>query len=151
MTSFKSKHYPASSNSLMVIQDIAMRYYAVLALIVMAAVMVKISIGQSPLWVGVLGFIGAIIMGNAIAYVQLRKQYAQIFFVKQHFSLISVYEILYKKENNAFPLRYANPTRSEDQINLHFNDQIITLDRDDWEDFDLIWEWLIAGATGLIE
>ena len=36
----------------------------------------------------------------------------------------------------------ANGTESE--ITLHFNDQVIVLKQDDWEDFDLIWGWLVA-------
>ena len=77
-----------------------------------------------------------------MAYIKLRKNIAEIFFLQDHFSLISVYEILYGSENKAFPLRYANPQRTADGISLHFDDQIINLKEEDWEDFELIWNCL---------
>ena len=66
--------------------------------------------------------------------------YAEIFFVGEHVSLISVYDILFPKQKEAFPLRFTNPSRSENRISFHYNDQIISLKKEDWEEFDLIWE-----------
>ena len=128
-------------------QEYAMQSFAGLNLILMLGVIMKVSsggAGQNLVWMVVVGEIIALALGNAIAYVRLRKSFAEIFFVKDHFSLISVYEILFKKENHAFPLVYANPRLSADRktISLTYNDQIITLYEDDWEDFEQIWNWL---------
>ena len=126
----------------MIVQEYAMQYYAILMLFVMAAVMLKVYVGQNPLWWGIFGTAAAIGLGNIMAYVNLNRNYAEIFFVNEHFSLISVHEILNEKKNDAFPLHYANAQRIEDEITLHFNDQIVTLKAEDWEEFDLIWSWL---------
>lgn len=142
MTSFRSRHYPKHRNGLMIVQEYAMQYYAILMLFVMAAVMLKVYVGQNPLWWGIFGTAAAIGLGNIMAYVNLNRNYAEIFFVNEHFSLISVHEILNEKKNDAFPLHYANAQRIEDEITLHFNDQIVTLKAEDWEEFDLIWSWL---------
>ena len=144
MTSFRSKHFPRSRNPLVVLQEQAMRYYTVMVFFVMLGIMVRVYTGKEILWFGILGMALSILLGNLIAYVQLRRNIAEIFFVNDHFSLISVYEILYGKENLSFPLMYANPNRTESEITLHFNDQVIVLKQDDWEDFDLIWGWLVA-------
>ncbi len=81
-----------------------------------------------------------------LAQAKLKNTYAEIFFVNEHFSLISVHEILNEQQNHAYPLLYANPSYdpNQEQLTLHFNDQVITLKRADWEDFDLIANWLYS-------
>lgn len=143
MTKFRSIHFPRSSNGMMLLQESAMQYYAYFALVVMIGVMLKVYVGQSILWFGIIGMVVAIVLGNMMAYIKLKKSIAEIFFLQDHFSLISVYEILFGAENKVFPLRYANPQRTEAGISLHFDDQIITLKEEDWEDFDLIWNCLV--------
>lgn len=142
MTSFRSTHYPKHRNGLLIVQEYAMQYYGIFMLFVMAAVMLKVYVGQNPIWWGIIGTGVSLGLGNMMAYVQINRNYAEIFFVNEHFSLISVNEILSEKKNNAFPLRYANPQRVGDEITIHFNDQIIVLKADEWEEFDLIWSWL---------
>ena len=147
-SSFKSRHFPANANRFAHQQSVAMRYYAGIALVIMMAVVVTISQGsggqQFALFVALAAGIGVFI-ANALAQASLRRTYAQIQFVGDHFSLISVHDVLSQNDNHAFPLRYANPSRmGADRIQLHYSDQVITLVRDDWEDFDIIWSWLVA-------
>jgi len=128
-----------------VVQEIAMQYYATFMMFIMAGVLVQVYAGKQVLAFAVIGGLGSIALANAIAYVSLRKRYAEIFFMDDHFALISVYEVLFKDEKSlAFPTKYASPSRSEDQIHFHFHDQIIVLYREDWEDFDLIWQYFTA-------
>ncbi len=149
MTSFHSKHFPNSKNGLLVLQGFAMQYIGGFNVVLMLGILVKVvsqGAGLNILWIAVIGEIIAVGLGNLLAYAKLKKTYAQIFFVNEHFSLISVYEILFKRENNAFPLRYANPRLDGEQniLTIHFNDQIITLRREDWEEFDLIRDYLFS-------
>ena len=148
MTSFQSKLYPRSRNSLLISQEYAMRYYAGLNIIIMLGVLVKVvsgGLGSGLLWGIVIAEAVAIGLGNLMAYAKMHRSYAQIFFVNDHFSLISVYDILFKKENHAFPLRYANPSMSdEDTLTFHFNDQVLSLKRENWEEFDLIRDYLYS-------
>ena len=60
--------------------------------------------------------------------------------------MISVYDIIYKKEPEPFPLIYTNAQLSADgdKISIHFHDQILTLRRENWEEFDLIWDYFQA-------
>ena len=119
-----------------------MQYYAGLSLIVMLGVIVKVYAGQPILWFAVIGFAVSLILGNMMAYVQLKRSIAEIFFLNEHFSIISVYEILFQRNNHVFPLIYANPRKHGDHISIHFNDQIINLYEKDWEEYELIWNWL---------
>ncbi|MEL7532907.1 MAG: hypothetical protein AAFN10_16425 [Bacteroidota bacterium] len=149
MTSFHSKNFPNSKNGLLVLQGFAMQYIAGFNVVLMLGILVKVvsqGAGLNILWIAVVGELIAVGLGNLLAYAKLKKTYAQIFFVNEHFSLISVYEILFKRENNAFPLRYANPRLDGEQniLTIHFNDQIITLRREDWEEFDLIRDYLFS-------
>lgn len=141
MNSFRSRHFPSSKNPIMLVQEYAMYYYAVFMIFLLMAIVLKMFAGNgSIMGLGIGGVLIAMGFGNVAAVVTLRKTYAQIFFVGEHFSLISVYDILFPKQKPAFPLRYANATRTQDTLSFHFNDQIITLVRADWEDLDLIWE-----------
>ena len=74
------------------------------------------------------------------------RNYAEIFFVGDHFSLISVYEVITERKNHAFPMMYASPSLDpeQDKLSFHFNDQVITLHRKDWEEFDLIVDYMFA-------
>lgn len=149
MTSFHSKKYPRSRNGLVVMQSYAMQYFAGFNVVIMLGCLLRI-VSQGPeaalLWWVLFGELFAVGMSNLLSYAKLKKTYAELFFVNEHFSLISVYEILFKRENNAFPTRYANPILSGDQeiLTIHFNDQIVTLKREDWEEFDLIRDYFYA-------
>lgn len=141
MHTYRSAHYPTTKNAFFLLQERALYYYAVLMMVVILVVVLKMfGGGGSVLWVGLGGVLGAMLLGNVAAVVSLRKTYAEIIFVGEHFSLISVYDILFpQQQRKAFPLRFANPGRTSQQLSFHFNDQIITLDQQDWEDFELIW------------
>ena len=143
VTSFKSKHYPRTGQPLVILQEYAMRYYAGYALLVMIAVIIRMTSGLGVFWVGIGGAAFAIAMGNISALVASRNRRAEIFFVGESFSLISVHEILFKKPNRSFPLRFASPFRQNpDEIHVHFQDEVVVLRREEWDDLDLIWEWL---------
>ncbi|TAE47034.1 MAG: hypothetical protein EAZ89_18850 [Bacteroidetes bacterium] len=150
MKSFRSRNYPRSSNALLVGQEFAMQYYAALTLIIMLGLMVRVVSGgvdyQLLLWA--LGAeVLAVLLGNALSNAKMRRTLAEIFFVKEHFSLISVYDILHKKESHVFPLAYASARRSADgkTLSLHYHDQILTLNEADWgEDFEEVCSWLFS-------
>jgi hypothetical protein len=149
MTSFHSKHYPKSRNKLRITQEYAMGYYAGLNVIIMVYVMlamVQNGASLSLLWTVVIAEAVALGIGNVLGRSSLQRTYAVIFFEGDHFSLISVAEILDKPKNHAFPLRLASPFLDPDQdkITIHFNDQVVTLRRKDWEEFDLIVDYLYS-------
>ncbi len=147
-TSFKSNHFPKNRNKLAITQEYAMQYYAIFTIVVMMGVMMTVANGnggRSLLFWAIVGELVALLFANMMAFAKLKRHYAQIQFVNDHFSLISVYDIIYENEHHAFPLRYANPSRNGDNIQFHYNDQIIDLNQKDWgDDFDLIWNWLVA-------
>lgn len=143
MMSFRSRNYPRSTQTFMVMQEFAMRYYAIFALIVMIGVVLRVYYQREAVLFGFIGAAIAIFLGNILATVQAKRKIAEIFFVNDGLSVISVYDILHQTPKRSFPLRFANPTRNGDQIQFHFEDQIIEIKREDWdEDFDLIWNWL---------
>ncbi len=146
MTKFQSRFFPESRNGFLALQQYAMQYYGAFNLLLMLAVMVQVSSGVAGgtlLAVVVIGEIVALALGNALAMAKTRRSYAEVFFLTDHFSLISVHEILFSPNNQAFPLLYANPVmdREGNSFTVHFNDEIVAFHRKDWEDFDLIWGW----------
>jgi hypothetical protein len=146
--SFKSKRYPRNRNRLFITQEYAMEYYGMFTLVVMLGVMVAIAngnMGRGLLAWALIGEVLALLLANGMAYGKLKRSYAQIQFINDHFSLISVHDILHENAQHAFPLKYANPSRGKDFIQLHYNDQIVQLKEEDWgEDFEMIWSWLVA-------
>ena len=150
MTRFHSRHYPRSRNALLVSQEYAMQYYGAFNLLIMTAVIAKVYTGgggSALIWAVVIAEVVALVLGNLLAYGSLRRRYAEVYFVEKQFSLISVYDILYEQQAEVFPLPYANPTLSgdRDRLTLHFTDQVVTLKREDWEDFDTIIGWMQSG------
>lgn len=144
--SFRSRHYPKAASAFRIRQEYAMRYYAALFFIVMIGAVLRIQAGHDGLIFGVIGLMGATLLGNVMARVQLRRSIAEIFFINDGFSIISIEDILQQSAKRSFPLRFADPTRTETQIQFNFEDQIITLHKEDWEaEFDLIWTWLTQG------
>lgn len=140
--SFRSRHYPTAKSTFFVTQEYAMRYYAILAMILMIGVMLRV---YAKLDIVIFGIVGAglcLLLGNLFAQVQLKRKIAEIFFVNDGFSIISIHDILHQSPKRSFPLRFANPTRSDDMIQFHFEDQILQIKKEDWgEEFELIWDW----------
>ena len=147
MTSFRSQHYPRSKNTFMVTQEYAGRYYMVLMLIVLIGAVIRTYKDRDMVIYSIAALVICILLGNLFAQVKMRRSIAEIFFVNDGFSIISVHDILHQSPKRSFPLKFANPTRSNDIIQFHFEDQILTLRREDWGDeFDLIWNWFISGT-----
>ena len=150
MTNFRSSFFPRSSNRLLISQEYAMQYYAGLNMIIMLGILVKVisagmGIGSGMILAIVLAELAAVGIGNLMAYAKMRRNIAEILFINDHFSLISVYEVLDENKPKAFPMIYANASMiSEDTISLHFNDQVVNLKRENWEEFDLLCEYLFA-------
>jgi hypothetical protein len=148
MASFRSTHYPRSKNTFVITQEYAMRYYAVLMFITLIGAVIRSYKDKDMMIFAVFALVGCILLGNLLAHVKLKRSIAEIFFVNDGFSIISVHDILHQSPKRSFPLRFANPTRTQDQIQFHFEDQIMHLKREDWEDeFDLIWNWFISGTV----
>jgi hypothetical protein len=143
MMSFRSVHYPRRTQVFRVTQEYAMRYYAIFLAVVMLMVVVRLERGQETVVLGLIGTMISIFLGNVMARVALKRRIAEIFFVNDGFSVINIHDILHQSPKRSFPLKFANPTRSDDQIQFHFEDQIMQIKQEDWgEDFELIWNWL---------
>ena len=148
MASFRSAHYPRTKNTLLITQEYAMRYYLVLMFIVMVIAVIRSYKDKEMIIFGIIALVVSVLLGNLLAHVKLRRSVAEIFFVNDGFSIISVHDILHESPKRSFPLRFANPTRTQDQIQFHFEDQIMHIKREDWpEEFELIWTWFISGSV----
>jgi hypothetical protein len=146
--SFRSAHYPRTKNTFLITQEYAMRYYLVLMFIVLIGAVIRSYKGKEMVIFGVIAAVVSLLLGNLLAHVKLRRSIAEILFVNDGFSIISVHDILHQSPKRSFPLRFANPTRTQDTIQFHFEDQIMTIQREDWaEEFDLIWNWFISGTV----
>jgi hypothetical protein len=144
--SFRSQHYPRSKNTLLVTQEYAGRYYFVLMMIVLIGAVIRTYKDREMIVFSIVALILCILLGNLFAQVKMRRSIAEIFFVNDGFSIISVHDILHQSPKRSFPLKFANPTRTENEIQFHFEDQIMTLKREDWGgEFELIWSWFTSG------
>ncbi|MEM6628506.1 MAG: hypothetical protein AAF694_02490 [Bacteroidota bacterium] len=141
MTSFRSINYPQSKNRWLIFQESAMQFYGAGMLLVMLGVMLKVYLGQNVLGFALIGTVLSLLLGNLLAYSQLKRQVAEVFFLDKHFAVLSVYEILFGHENHVFPLHYASPSRDGTTLSIHYLDRIVQLQKKDWEDFELIWDW----------
>ena len=121
-----------------------MTYYAAISFMVMLGAVLRMNAGKDILWFGLIGEAIAIFMGNILATASMKRRIAEVLFVSESFSLISVHDILYKTPPVSFPLKFANPVRQGDQIQVHYQDQVLMLKKEDFDDFDLIWNWLIS-------
>lgn len=151
MASFRSAHYPTGRSTFVITQEYAMRYYLTLLFIVLVIGVIRSSKGfevrDMTIFVAV-SVLVSLFIGNVLAKAKLRRSIAEIFFVNDGFSIISVHDILHQSPKRSFPLKFANPRRTQDEIEFHWEDQIMTLRREDWGDeFDLIWNWLISGSV----
>jgi hypothetical protein len=90
MASFRSTHYPRSKNTFVITQEYAMRYYLVLMFIVLIGAVIRSFKGKEMIIFGVIALIGSILLGNLLAHVKLKRSVAEIFFVNDGFSIISV-------------------------------------------------------------
>jgi hypothetical protein len=159
ITSFRSRHYPRSKQAFVVTQEYAMRYYAILSFIGMVGVVLRVYYQREVIIFGISAAVVSLLLGNLLANIQLRRNIAEIFFVNDGFSVISIHDILHQNPKRSFPLRFANPTRAGETIQFHFEDQIMTIKKEDWgEEFDLIWNWLnttqadfVTSSTGDFE
>lgn len=118
-----------------------MQFYGAGMLLVMLGVMLKVYLGQNVLGFALIGTVLSLLLGNLLAYSQLKRQVAEVFFLDKHFAVLSVYEILFGHENHVFPLHYASPSRDGTTLSIHYLDRIVQLQKKDWEDFELIWDW----------
>lgn len=127
----------------MIRQEYTFRFYAVTLFIAMVAIILRMSYGQEILIFGAIAIVVAFLIGAVMGKVALRRNVAEIFFINDGFSIICIDDILDKKPQRTFPLRFASPSRHQDQIQLNYDDQVIVLKQEDWGgDFDLIWNWL---------
>lgn len=140
---FRSRHYPRNSSPFMIRQEYSFRYYAVTLFIAMVAILLRMSYKQEVLLFGGISILLAFAVGMLMGKVALRRNIAEIFFINDGFSVICIDDILDKKPQRTFPLRFASPSRHQNQIHVNFDDQVVVLKQEDWGgDFELIWNWL---------
>lgn len=126
-----------------------MQYYAAFNVVIMLLLLVQIlsgGMGLELLWWVIIGEAIALGLGNLLGRARLRRTFAELFFVNDHFALISVHAILSREEPQAFPLKFANAELDPegDRLTLHFHDQVLSLSRADWEEFDLVCAYFFA-------
>ena len=142
MTDFKSRFYPSTSQRFVIIQEYALRYYAGFFTVFMIFIMLRILSGKEIVFEAIVGAVSSVLLGNMIAYGVMKRRIAEIFFVNDTFTVVSVHDILYRTPGQSFPLRMANPFRTGDEIQFTFGDQIMRIYKEDWPEFDLVWNWM---------
>lgn len=116
-----------------------MRFYAIFNIPVLVGVLLLMQAHREVLWFGIGGEIAAILLANGAASVSMNRRIAEIFFLNENFTVLTVGDLLYDKEKKPFPLRFANPVRQGDKIQFHFTDNILQIQKEDWPEFELLW------------
>ena len=91
MTKFRSQNYPSSNRRFLIVQELALRYYGIIAVFIMIGVLAMLQSkqdGNLMFWFVIGGMFFALIVGNMLAFVKLRKAWAEIFFCGSQFHLI---------------------------------------------------------------
>lgn len=135
MIRVKSTNYPAG-NPFKIFQDYAWWYYMVLFSTLMLILFFQLARRGPILMPGVAGIFGTVVFSNVLAVVRMKKERAEIGFHEKHFFIRSVYQVLMRKEPAFFPLPYANPRISGDVLYITYFDNIVVLDKEEWEDWD---------------
>jgi len=138
---FRSKEYPESQNRFMVLQQFAQNYYATFGIVIILGCVLMIFSGKLYLWSTIFATLIMMSFANILADVKVKSAYAEIFFVQDNFYLLTIDEVLGGKRKGSFPLSYASAYRTEDSITIHYHDLVVHLDRKNWPDLDVIWEW----------
>lgn len=139
MQTFTSRHYPHTRNALLLTQEYAMRAYAGVALVAMVVIMLQVARGEGISWVWVALLVGGGLIANVIGNMQLRRTVGAIIFTAEHFTVLSVADIAHQQHPEPFPLAYSNPAHGGNVLTFHYHDQVLTLSRADWPDFDTLW------------
>jgi hypothetical protein len=138
MNSFKSRFYPGKRKKWLIFQEQAMIQFGRLSMVVMLLTLLRVFKHQDIFLFALVGFALALVAGNLMAVVSMRRQIAEVFFLQEHFAVLSVWEVLFSKETKTFPLELSNFSREENAASFHYFDRIIVLKAGDWEAFDLI-------------
>lgn len=142
MNSFKSKHYPNRKSKWLIFQEKAMIHFGRLSMIVMLLTLLRVFRNQEILLFAVIGFSISLALANLMAIVSMRRQVAEIFFLQEHFAMLSVWDVLFTRESKTFPLELTNFSREENQASFHYFDRVVVLKPQDWDAFDLICSYL---------
>lgn len=119
-----------------------MTHYSWLSFVVILFTLIRMVQHKDILVFGIGGMAIALILANLLAVVSLRRQVAEIFFLQEHFALITVWDVLFTQETKTFPLHLANPSREADQVSFHYFDRVVVLKSADWDTFELICSYL---------
>lgn len=138
MNSFRSRYYPGKKKKWLIFQEMAMLHFGRLGMLVMLLTLLRVFRHQDILTFSVSGFALALALSNLLAVVSLRRQVAEVFFLQDHFAVLTAWEVLFSRETRTFPLELANLAREEKQASFHYFDRIIVLKSQDWEAFELI-------------
>lgn len=139
LQTFTSKHYPTSRNAFVTSQEYAMQYYGIFSLALMLTVLLAVVNGKEIMWLLIVGASLAAVGANIASRVALHRTLAAIVFSGEHFMLLTVRDILDGKQPEVFPIAYASPQHGGNTLSIHYHDQLISLRRADWGDFDRIW------------
>ncbi len=142
MNSFKSKYYPRSGNKVFMFQEYAVRYYGIFFAVYFIYIALLIFQGGEIGIGAIIGLLLCLVFGNFFTYAFLKRKIAEVFFVDETVTVITIYDILFREPGKPFPLRLVNPFRTGNEITFTFQDQILSLEKEDWEGFELLWESL---------
>lgn len=140
MIKFKSKKYPKKKSFFLVFQDYAWEIYLYLFSILMLILFYQLATHQNIFYSGILGVFAVTILGNIIAGIKMQRQVAEIVFYNQQFYIKSIYDVIFKRKPNFFPIPYANPRISNEGLSITYFDNIITIEREEWEDWGDIYQ-----------
>lgn len=138
--SYKSRFYPKVRNAFRIRQEYAMRHYGWLTLLLFLVLLYLINYSKEFVLVGIFGGIISFGIANVLAGVSMRRHYAEAFFVNEQFCILSVYDLVYDQSQQAFPVLYGSPQRTQEGIQLNYHDQVVILRDADWPQIQEIWQ-----------
>lgn len=87
-----------------------------------------------------MAFIPCILLCNYLASVNMKGTWAELYFVGDTFTLLSVHDVLNAEAagQRSFPISMSNPNEHKKELHIAYGDFIARLDPEDWEDFEAL-------------
>jgi|GEM_PF-1616891 hypothetical protein len=145
--SFKSKYYPTTRKRIWLVQRYAQKYYHFFALFIMVTSLLMILQQQSPFYFVIITGTLGIFFSNFMGIMKLNALVAEIYFVEDQFYVLFVEDILKGGKIPSFPIRFAHFSWNAQGATIHYHDRILQLNKEDWEDWNLLAQWFLPQNT----
>ena len=133
---FVSHNDPGDESPFAVRNQAFLHRLAQFLLVYMLALGLRLNQNAELLWFSIISLGVVMLLAYFAASYSLHTKWARLRIRGNAIYLYSVDDCLQKEQiAEPFPLNYVSLSRSDDGVQLHYHDQVVTLKREDWPEF----------------